>query len=144
VKTIKFILYDQVTDGIAVEEDGREVWSETSASFDQYLRHYMPRGVPVLLDSDTRPSERREERANDERPYPDGQGTDSRLQRWLVDNGHDPRIRDIEYDEDDQAVTEAVDVTMSNADLYQLLLFAAERFYFYGVDDVRERYGIEP
>jgi hypothetical protein len=138
VKTIKFILWDQETDGIAVEENGREVWQDSGSEFDQYLRHYMPRGVPVLLDSDTRPSEREEERAGDDRPYPRGsEGVDGRLQRWLVDNGHDPRIRDIEYDENDQPVTEAVDITMSSADLYQLLLFAGERMYWYGVDDVR-------
>jgi hypothetical protein len=139
MKTIKFILWDQETDGIAVEVDGREVWSESSSDFDQYLRHYMPRGVPVLLDSDTRPSEREEERANDHRPYGDSNGTDGRLQRWLVDNGHDPRIRDIEYDEDDQPVTKPEQIVMSSADLYVLLLDVAERFYWHGVEDVQER-----
>jgi hypothetical protein len=139
VKTVKFILYDQETDGIAVEVDGREVWSETCSEFDQYLRHYMPRGVPVLLDSGTRPSEREEQRAQDDRPYPQGEGTDSRLKRWLVDNGTDPRIREIEYDEDDQPLTEPEDITMSSADLHFLLFSVAERMYWHGVDDVRGR-----
>jgi hypothetical protein len=139
---IKFILWDQETDGIAVEHDGREVWQETCGEFDQYLRHHMPRGVPVLLDSDTRPSERDEARAADDRDYPQGEGTDVRLKRWLVDNQVDPRIRDIEYDEDDQPLTVAEEVTMSGDDLHFLLFQVAERMYFHGVDDVCERYGI--
>lgn len=44
---IKFILWDQETDGIAVEHDGHQVWQETCTEFDQYLRHYMPRGWPT-------------------------------------------------------------------------------------------------
>jgi hypothetical protein len=142
MKTVKFIVYDEETDGIAVEVDGKEVWQENGREFDQYLRHYMPRGVPVLLDSDTRPSERDEARAADDRDYPQGEGTDARLKRWLVDNQVDPRIREVEYDEDDQPLTVAEEVTMSGDDLHFLLFQVAERMYFYGADDVRERYGI--
>lgn len=141
MKTIKFILWDQDTDGIAVEVDGREVWQDSGSEFDQYLRHYMPRGVPVLLDADTRPSEHEDrppEREGDDRPYPQGESTDIRLARWLVDNTPNPLIRlDVE-----EGSPEDVPVTMTAAELGFLLYSVAERMYFYGADDVRERHGI--
>lgn len=142
MQAIKFILWDSETDGIAVEVDGREVWQEEGREFGQYLRHYMPRGVPVLLDSDTRPSEREEKRAQDDRPYPPGESTDSRLQRWLVDTEADPRIRDVDYDENDRPLTRPEEIAMSGDKLYQVLLSVAERFYWHGIEDVVPGYGV--
>lgn len=143
MKTIKFITWDEETDGIAVEVDGREVWSDTAHDgWDQFFRHYMTRGVPFLLDQDTRPSECEQARAGDDRDYPQGEGTDSRLKRWLVDNEADPRVREAEDGENDQPLTAAEDVTISGGSLYDLLWRVAERFYWHGVDDVRERHGI--
>lgn len=55
---IKFITWDEKTEGIAVEHDGTEVWADgPHDSWDQYFRHYMPKGVPVTLAQDTRPGE---------------------------------------------------------------------------------------
>jgi hypothetical protein len=62
VREVKFITWDAETDGIAVEHDGVEAWGDTAHDgWSQYFRHHMPKGVPVLLDSDTRPSERESE-----------------------------------------------------------------------------------
>lgn len=140
MKTVKFILWDQETDGIAVEVDGKEVWQESSSDFDQYLRHYMPRGVPVLLDSDTRPPERGQS-ADDPRPYPDGESTFARLQRWLVDNSDAYGIRYAEEDEEGRAAEVVGPVTMDGNAWMELLSAVAERMYWYGADDVRERHG---
>lgn len=143
MRTIKFITWDEATDGIAVEHDGRQVWADGSHdSWDQYFRQYMPPGVPVLLSQDTRPSERDGQAHDDPRPYPAGEGTDVRLQRWLVDNSGAYGIRYAEEDEDGH-VTEVVGpVTMDGNAWMELLYAVADRMYFYGVDDVRERYGL--
>jgi hypothetical protein len=128
---------DQENDGIEIRHDGRQVfWDNAPDGWTSYFQ-VMPCGVPVLLDYDNG-----DPREPDDRDYPQGEGTDSRLKRWLVDNGTDPRIREIEYDEDDQPLTAAEDVTMSGADLHSLLLQVAERMYWYGADDVVERHGI--
>lgn len=143
MKTIKFITWDEGTDGIAVEVDGREVWSDTAHDgWDQFFRHYMTRGVPFLLDQDTRPSEREQARAADDRDYPQGESTMARLKRWLVDNEVDPRIRDTEYDDEDRPLTTAENVTISGDNLYDLLWRVAERMYWHGVDDIREPAGL--
>jgi hypothetical protein len=143
VLEIKFITWDEATDGVAVEHDGCEVWSENSPySWDQYFRHHMPKGTPVLLSQDTRPSERKP----DDRDYPRGEGTDARLKRWLVDygpeNGADWRVREVDCDEDDAPLTVPEEVTMVGDELYALLLAVADRMYWHGADDVCERYGI--
>lgn len=128
--TIKFITWDEETDGIAVEHNGTEVWADGSHdSWDQYFRHHMPKGRPVLLSQDTRPSE------HDDRPYPQGESTDVRLARWLVDNNDNPDVRLDTEDEDDGPVT------ISKTELGYLLYSVAERMYWHGVDDVRERHG---
>jgi len=139
MRTVKFITWDEETDGIAVEHDGREVWSEGSRdSWDQYFRHYMPKGVPVLLSQDTRPSEHEGRAADDPRPYPQGESTDVRLARWLNDNVHNPLVRlDVE-----EGSPEDVPVTFSVSGLGALLYSVAARMYFHGVDDVRERHGL--
>jgi hypothetical protein len=132
VLTIKFIIQDDEHEVIAVQHDGVDVWEDSAPdAWTQYFRHYMPRGVPVLLTTDAA----EQEAAADPRDYPQGEGTDSRLARWLVDNGTDPRIRD----EDGVAGEE---ITVHSKDLHFLLFQVAERFYFYGADDVRERHGI--
>lgn len=122
---------DPENDGIAVEHDGRQVfWDSAPDAWTQYFAHVMPRGVPVLVDYDNG-----DPREPDDRPYPQGEGTDARLARWLVDNDEDPRIRD----EDGVA---GIEMTVHSKDLHFLLFRVAERFYFYGVDDVRERHGL--
>jgi hypothetical protein len=138
---IKFITWDEETDGIAVEHDSREVWQDQARDgWVQYFRHVMPRGVPVVLTQDTRPSEL-SAAEDDPRPYPDSQDTFGRLRRWLVDNGTDPRITDREEDEDGEPEGESPEVTMTGEALFDLLHSVAERFYWHGVDDVRERHG---
>lgn len=48
--TITFVIWDQVTDGVAVKHDGNLAWQEGSFdSIDQYLRGLAPLGVPVIL-----------------------------------------------------------------------------------------------
>jgi hypothetical protein len=132
VITIKFIIQDDEHEVIAVQHDGIDVWEDSAPdAWTQYFRHFMPRNVPVLLTTDAAEREGRE----DPRPYPWGEGTDARLKRWLVDNGTDPRIRD----EDGVAGEE---ITINSKDLHWLLLQAAERFYFYGVEDVRTVHGL--
>jgi hypothetical protein len=132
---IKFIIQDDEDEMISVEHDGRVVWEDNAPdAWPQYFRHFMPRHVPVLLTTDAAEQEARE----DPRPYPYGQGNDARLMRWLTDNGADPRIRE----EDEDGATEVAQVTMSGAELHWLLFQAVERFYWYGADDVRERYGL--
>lgn len=126
---ITFVL-DQENDGIAVEHDGRQVfWDNARDAWTQYFAHAMPRGVPVLLGYDNG-----DPREPDDRDYPQGEGTDARLARWLVDSETDPRIRD----EDDVAGEE---ITIHSKDLHFLLFRVAERFYWYGADDVAERHG---
>jgi hypothetical protein len=136
VKTIKFITWDEKTDGIAVEVDGREVWRDTAHDgWDQFFRHHMPRGVPVLLDSDTRPSERGQA-ADDPRPYPAGEDTFSRLQRWLVDNTGAYEVRASEEDDEGRPVEIVGPVLMDGPAMLDLLYAVAERFYWHGADDV--------
>jgi hypothetical protein len=129
---IKFIPWDEETEGIAVEHDGQRIWSETSRdAWGQYFRHYMPRGVPVVLQVDPDPV------PGDPRDYPTGEDGGARLMRWLVDNGHDYRIRPQDEDTPDGET-----VTMTGAELFGLIYDAAERSYWNGVDDVRERHGL--
>jgi hypothetical protein len=48
---ITFVLHDPDTDGVAVKHDGEVVWQESTFDrFDQYARHAMPRGIPVVVD----------------------------------------------------------------------------------------------
>ena len=141
MKTVKFILWDEETDGIAVEVDGRQVWQETSADFGQYLRHYMPCGVPVLLDWDSRPSERDGQADDDPRPDPVVVSWDWQEQpdmrliadavRALSEAGHPVHMR--EYQDgsdsytwivsavklDDQAAETAVEATVYDPDAGQ-------------------------
>jgi hypothetical protein len=50
VKEITFVLWDADTDGVVIKEDDVVVWQESSwDSFDQYLRHYVSLGEPVIL-----------------------------------------------------------------------------------------------
>jgi len=127
---ITFIV-DQENDGIAVNHDKRQVfWDNAPDAWTQYFAHAMPRGVPVLLAFDNG-----DEPEPDDRPYPYGESNPARLARWLVDSKTDPRIRD----EDDVA---GLEMTVNSRDLHFLLFQVAERFYLYGVDDVRERHGI--
>lgn len=130
MQEIAFII-DNENDCIAVEHDGQQVFRDSARdSWDQYFRHMMPRGVPVLLSFDNGgPRE-------DDRPYPYGEDNGARLARWLVDNQADPRIRD----EDD---VPGEDITINSKDLHFLLYQVAERFYFHGAGDVRERHGIQ-
>jgi hypothetical protein len=74
-------------------------------------------------------------RATDDRPYPDGNSNDARLQRWIVDNLTKPVHRRIRED-GDQAVT------MLGGDLYELLYRVTEWAYGKAVIDVRDRHGI--
>jgi len=118
---------DQENDGIEVLHDGRQVfWDSARDAWTQYFQ-VMPRGVPVLLEFDNG-----DPREPDGQEYPQGEGTDARLKRWLADNDADPRIRD-----EDGVAGEAI--TVNSKDLHFLLLCLAERFYFYGVEDVQER-----
>lgn len=51
VSRITFVLWDEVTDGVAIRHDGVTVWTEQS--FDrlgQYLRHVAPLGQQVVID----------------------------------------------------------------------------------------------
>lgn len=51
VSKITFVLWDEVTDGVAVQHDGVTVWQERSFdSLGQYLRHIAPLGRPVVLE----------------------------------------------------------------------------------------------
>lgn len=135
--TITFAL-DQENDGIEVRHDGKQVfWDNAPDGWTSYFQR-MPRGVPVLLEydnGDPPESDRPNDREGDDRPYPQGESTDVRLARWLVDNTDNPLIRlDVE-----EGSPEDVPVTMTVAELGFLLYSAAERMYFYGVDDVRGR-----
>jgi hypothetical protein len=65
----------------------------------------------------------------DDRPCPEGRGTDARLQRWIRDNVPNTAIRD-----DGQA-----EVTMTGGEIYSLLLDAVDRFYHHGADDALGR-----
>lgn len=135
---VKFITWDEETDGIAVEHNGQQVWQDMAHdSWDQYFRHYMPKGVPVTLAQDTRPSEHEDAEPadnsfEDDRDCPDGNGSDARLKRWLVNNSTDPRIRE-------QGIE---GLTLTGGEVYDLLFDVADRFYSYGTDDVHEHYGI--
>jgi hypothetical protein len=130
---IKFIFLDEENGMIHVEHDGIEVWQESRPDWDSYLTGVMPRGVPVLLTTDVAEQEAAEELASDDaRDYPQGKGTDARLKRWLVDNRVDMRVR-----EDGTA-----QVTEQAGEIYWWLFQVAERMYWHGVEDVRERYGI--
>jgi hypothetical protein len=141
---VKFITHDEETDGIAVEHDGREVWADgPHDSWDQYFRRYMPRGVPVLLSQDTRPSEREGQARDDPRPYPQGEGTDARLARWLVDNTSAYGIRFAEEDEEGRPTEVVGPVIMDGSALMELLTNVAERMYWHGVDDVRATHGLQ-
>lgn len=68
----------------------------------------------------------------DDRDYPDGNGNDARLKRWLVDNSTDPRIRE-------QGIE---GMTLTGGQVYDLLFDVMDHFYWHGVDDVRERHGL--
>lgn len=138
--TITFKL-DQENDGIAVEHDGRQVfWDNAPDGWTQYFQ-VMPRGVPVLLDFDNG-DPREGQAADDPRPYPDGESTHARLKRWLVDNTDAYGIRYAEEDDEGNPVEVVGPVLMDGNAWMELLAAVAERFYFYGADDVRERYGI--
>lgn len=130
--TITFAL-DQENDGIEVRHDGKQVfWDNARDGWTSYFQR-MPRGVPVLVEFDNGDPP---ERKGDDRPYPQGEGTDARLARWLADNNDNPDVR---------LDTEEVDdgpVTISKTELGFLLYSVAERMYWHGVDDVHERYGI--
>lgn len=128
--TVKFILEDDENDMIHVEHDGHEVWSETARdAWAQYFRHHMPTGVPVLLTTDAHDAPL----PGDDRSYPDGKSTLARFARWLVDNHVNPDIRE----------EDAPQVTESGSELWWLMCQVAERFYWYGADDVRERHGFQ-
>lgn len=69
---------------------------------------------------------------SDDRDYPSGESLDSRLQRWLVDQGTDPRIR--------SGGTDAI--SFAGHEVYDLLATVAEWAYWRGVTDVRNRHGL--
>jgi hypothetical protein len=135
---IRFVTNDDENDMIHVEHDGTEVFGDNARdAWSQYFLHVMPRGVPVLLtvnDEDAR--------ENDPRPYPDGESTDARLARWLRDNTENPDFR-LDFDEDEDGATgNDGPVTVSRAELAFLVYCVAERFYWHGIEDVRERDGM--
>ena len=131
---------DPENDGIEVRHDGKQVfWDSAPDGWTSYFQH-MPRGVPVLVEFDNGDPEegqdRPPEREGDDRPYPQGESTDTRLARWLVENNDNPDVRLDAEEEDDGPVT------ISRTELGFLLYSVAERMYFYGVEDVRERHGL--
>jgi hypothetical protein len=130
---------DQENDGIEVRHDGKQVfWDNARDGWTSYFQH-MPHGVPVLVEYDN--GDPREDQAEDAEPadssfeddrdYPDGNGNDARLKRFLVDNSTDPRIR--------EQGTEGL--TLTGGEVYDLLFDVMDRFYRYGTGDVRERHG---
>jgi hypothetical protein len=138
--TITFAL-DSENDGIEVRHDGKQVfWDNAPDGWTSYFQR-MPRGVPVLLEFDN--GDPREQSADDPRPYPAGESTFARLQRWLVDHSDDYGIRYAEEDEEGNPAEVVGPVTMDGNAWMELLSAVAERMYFYGADDVVEHYGIK-
>lgn len=131
---------DQENDGIEVRHDGKQVfWDNARDGWTSYFQH-MPHGVPVLLEYDN--GDPHEGQAvDDPRPYPDGESTFARLQRWLVDNSSAYGIRYAEEDEEGHATEVVGPVTMDGNAWMELLSAVAERMYWHGVEDVRERHG---
>lgn len=132
---------DQENDGIEVRHNGKQVfWDAARDGWTSYFQQ-MPRGVPVLLEydnGDPDEQDRPPEREGDDRPYPQGESTDTRLARWLADNTDNPLVRlDVE-----EGSPEDEPVTMTAAELGFLLYSVAERFYWHGADDTRERHGL--
>jgi hypothetical protein len=68
---------------------------------------------------------------DDQRPYPDGNGNDARLMRWVRDH-----VPDTAVCEDGREL-----VKVYGGDLYLLLFDVMEAFYRYGRRDEREAYG---
>ncbi len=47
---VTVVIWDAETDQAIVRHDGEQVWTDPMGSFDQYLRHYAPKGVPIVLE----------------------------------------------------------------------------------------------
>jgi hypothetical protein len=65
---------------------------------------------------------------DDQRPYPDGNGNDARLQRWVRDHVPDTAVR-----EDGKDL-----VKVYGGDIYSLLFDVMDAFYWHGVNDARD------